>query len=402
MWRKWRKGLALPRAEGVTDTQVAIGFLARFYDEFAGGLPDVLMPTIQAHLGLSLTQVGLLRQVLDYVGAGIEPINGLLIDLWQRKWLMGFGAAILGLSITVIGLVPTFAWLVAAYVLFGLSSGPLAHTGDVVIVEAYPTAPDRAYARSTFIDTVGALLAPLLVAFFIWQGWRWPWLLIGAGGLGLLYAGAILKTGLPQPKQAESATEQHLLTSMRQNLRVVLQDREAVRRLTLLFAFRVLELTTILKTVWLAQVVGMSQGVIGIYVAAEMGVGLISLVVLDLWRRRASTGRILRIATLAVAGLYPLWLLTPGLWPRFGLMVPLVFFFSMFWPILKSSALSSLPGRAGAVTAINALFGLVPLPLLYGLLADGVGLTSAMLIVHLSAILVIGGLVFFSRQPATT
>jgi MFS family permease len=105
VWRRW---LALPRAEGVTDTHIALGFAARFYDELAGGLPDVLLPTIQAQLGLSLTQLSLLKQAMEYIGVVVEPVNGLLIDLWPRKWLMGFGAAMLGLSIIIIGLAPTF------------------------------------------------------------------------------------------------------------------------------------------------------------------------------------------------------------------------------------------------------------------------------------------------------
>jgi len=146
------------------------------------------MPTIQAQLGLSLTQVGLLRQVLDYVAAAIEPISSLLIDVWQRKWLMGFGALGICLSMITLGMAPTFLWLIIAYALFGLASGPLAHTGDVIIVESYPDTPDRAFARSTLIDTTGALLAPLSVTLFVWQGWPWRWLVIGVGLLWLTFA----------------------------------------------------------------------------------------------------------------------------------------------------------------------------------------------------------------------
>ena len=45
--------------------------------------------------------------------------------------------------------------------------------------------------------------------------------------------------------------------------------------------------------------------------------------------------------------------------------------------------MSSVPGRAGALTALRSLFGFVPLTLLVGLFADANGLTSAMLVVHL-------------------
>ena len=377
--------------------QATLGFSARFYDELMSGLPDVLMPTIQAQLGLSLTQVGLLRQVLDYVAAGVEPLNGLLIDVWRRKWLMGFGAAGLGLAIMTIGAAPTFFWLIVGYVLFGLASGPLAHTGDVVVVESYPTAPERAFARSTLIDTAGALLAPLLVTLFVWQGWSWRWLMIGVGVLGMVYAGLILKTGLPRSKQSETEEKQGVLGAIRQNISDVLHDSRAMRWLFLLFLFDLLELPAILKTIWLAQQVGMSQTLIGLYVVGEMGVGIISLVALDFFRQRLSVQRVLKIVLLGVAFLYPLWLLTPGIWTRFVLMVPLTFFFTWFWPVLKAGSLASLPGRAGAVTAIQSVMGLLPLPLLFGLLADRVNLTSAMLGVHLFAATLLAATIFFSR-----
>lgn len=398
--QSWRERLiaqlTLPRAADVTPMQAGLGFLARFYDELVGGLPDVLMPTIQAQLDLSLTQVGMLRQVLDYVGAGVEPINGLLIDIWRRKWLMGFGAASLGLAIMTIGTAPTFFWLILGYVLFGLSSGPLAHTGDVVVVESYPTAPDRAYTRSTLIDTTGALLAPLLVTFFVWQGWSWRWLMVGMGVVGILYVSLIFKHGLPLPKQAHSQPEEGLLSTLRNNISDVLHDNIAMRWLLLLFLFNVLELPAILKTIWLAQQVGMSQTLIGLYIAAEMVVSLISLMVLDFLRHHVSIHSVLKMVAVSVTLLYPLWLLTPGLWPRFVLMVPLTFFFTMFWPILKANSLASLPGRAGAITAIRSVMGILPLPLLFGVLADRVGLTGAMLGIHMAAIVLITGVIFFA------
>jgi fucose permease len=91
--------------------------------------------------------------------------------------------------------------------------------------------------------------------------------------------------------------------------------------------------------------------------------------------------------------LFPLWLLVPGIASRFVLMIPLTFFFAMFWPISKARLLTAAPGRAGAVTAVSSIFGFVPFPLLFGLLAQAIGLTAAMLAVFLPAVAVIGWLV---------
>ncbi len=386
--------LSLPRSPGFSLRQIILAYGGRFSDELMGGLPDVLMPTIQRALGLNLAQIALLRQVMEWVSQVIDPVHGLLLDVWDRKWLMGLGAAGAGLAILFIGLAPTFALLLLAFALYGAAGGPLTHTGDVLVVEAYPSAPDRAYTRSVLFDTIGAALAPLLVALVFWLGLDWRWLLVGMGGCGLVYGLLILRTGFPRPAaHGEQEASVSLWRTLAGNVREVLASPEARRWLIFLFFFDLLETPFVLKTVWLAQEVGMSQALIGVYVAAQMGVGIVSLLVLDRWRARAETGHVLRVVTAAVAVLFPLWLLVPGIASRFVLMIPLTFFFAMFWPISKARLLTAAPGRAGAVTAVSSIFGFVPFPLLFGLLAQAIGLTAAMLAVFLPAVAVIGWLV---------
>ncbi|MCB0072740.1 MAG: MFS transporter, partial [Caldilineaceae bacterium] len=350
-----RHRLSLPRAADVTDRQAALAFSARFFDEFLGGMPDVLMPTIQRQLGLSLTQVALLAQVLNYVALVVEPVNGLLLDLWPRKWMMGLGALGVALAVILIGVAPTFALLLVAYALYGASTGPLAHSADVVLVEAYPTAPDRAYARATLIDTVGALLGPLLVSLAFLVDVSWRRLLVGSGLLTFVYGGLILATGFPPPLHGRDGETAGLYHALRQNVRTVLADGDARHWLLFLFLFGILETPFVLKTIWLATVVGMTQQQIGVYVALEMLAGIAGLVVLDRWRRRAAASAILRIVIAGVALLFPAWLLIPGVIPRFLLMAPLSFLLAMLWPIAKAGALASVPGRAGAVQAISSL-----------------------------------------------
>lgn len=378
-WQDRTTGWRLPRAEGISDRQVVLAFGARFWDELLSGMPDVLMPTLQQQLGLSLAQVSLLRQLLDYVALVVEPVSGLLIDVWPRRWLMALGAVGISLSVILIGIAPTLGLLLLAYALFGAASGPLAHTGDVVIVEAYPTVPDRAFTRSTMIDTVGALLGPLLVAAVFWWDLSWRGLLVAAGLVGILYGLALWRVGFPPPAQAGPRDEGSLWETIGTNVRVALADGEARRWLLFLFCFHLLETPFLLKSIWLVQEVGMSQAWVGVYVAVEMAVGLLGLVVLDRWRRKSTVGHVLRVITLAVALVFPLWLLLPGVWTRFLLMIPLAFVFAMYWPLAKASSLAAVPGRAGVMQAVSSLFGLLPLPLLFGLLAQAMGLTWAML-----------------------
>jgi hypothetical protein len=58
---------------------------------------------------------------------------------------------------------------------------------------------------------------------------------------------------------------------------------------------------------------------------------------------------------------------------------------AVFWPIGKSQSLASIPGKGGAITAIHSLTSLVPMALFFGLLAEAITLTGAMLAVQVGA-----------------
>lgn len=368
---------------------VLLGFGGRFVDELLSGLLDVLMPALRVQFGLSYTQISYLDLALRYVAAAVEPGADLLIDVWQRRWLLAWGAAALGLSIILLGLAPNYLFLLAAFAVYGLGSGPLAHTADVVLVEAHPRAPDRIFARATMIDTVGALLSPLSVTLALWAGLPWRWLLVALGAGSLLYGVMLLRTTFPAAAADHSEGHDSLLDGVRHNLRVVLTSRHVWRWLLFLFLFELLETPFIFKTVWLNEHVGLSQALVGVYRAFEMAINLVSLLILDRWLARQNAKRILQLANVALLLLIPLWLIIPGIWTRFLLALPLNFFFAVYWPIGRAQSLSSAPGRAGAVTAVNALFGLVPFSLLFGLLAEWMTLTGATLLVSLGALLLL-------------
>jgi MFS family permease len=380
---------SIPRREDVSDRVMVMSLAARFTDEILSGLPTVLMPTIRATLKLSYVQVSLLSLILNSVAAVVEPIAGLLIDIWKRPWLMAGGAAIIGIATAVMGAAPTFLILAVGFGIYGIGSGPLAQTADVVMVEAYPDAPSRIYARSTLIDTVGALLAPLLVSITIWLNLSWRWLMIGLGLSSLVYAILILRTRFPRPLNDDDE-EEDLGTrqAMIKNLKAVLSNRNAKLWLLFLFVHEVTEAPFQFTAIWLREQVGMSQALIGIYVAVEMAVGIVSLLFLDRWLARSSQRRIIQTASLGVILLYPAWLFLPGIWTRFALALPLNFLLAVFWPVGKSQSLASIPGKGGALTAVHSMTGLVPVALFFGLLAEAITLTGAMLVVQVGAMAV--------------
>lgn len=393
---------SLPRLEGVSDRLVLVGFGGRFMDELLSGLPTVLMPTLRSYFGLSYTQVSVLGLALGYVALVIEPVAGLLIDIWKRRWLMAIGAAAIGLATMVMGLAPTFIVLVAGFAIYGLGSGPLAHTADVVLIESYPGAPDRIFTRATLLDTVGALLSSLLVSVTFFLGLEWRWLLISLGLSSVVYSVIILTTKFP-PRQNQQ--EVHGLTASRAllvNIRSVISNKQTLRWLLFLFILSVAEAPITFSTIWLREEVGMSQALIGTYKALEMAIGIASLIFLDRWLSRSGYRRILLIAAAGVAVLYPAWLFVPGIPARFFLSIPLGFLFTVFWPIGRSQSLSSAPGLGGTVSAMLSLMAIVPLPLLFGMLAEATALTSSMFWVTSASTLAMIAVVLSMNRAGST
>ena len=68
---------------------------------------------------------------------------------------------------------------------------------------------------------------------------------------------------------------------------------------------------------------------------------------------------------------------------------------TVYWPIARAQSLASVPGLGGTVTAVDSVFALVPLPLLFGLLAESITLTRAMLLVTMTSIMILLILTWF-------
>lgn len=363
------------RSDAVSDRALALSFSGRFVDEVLSGSWTALSPTFRSHFGLSLVQVGLLDQVLNWVALIVEPPASLLIDVRSRRVLLAFGATCVGLSTLLMGLSPTYAALLSAFAIYGLGSGPLAHTADVVNVEAYPDDPERAFGRATSLDTIGALLAPALVAATGSIGVDWRVLLVALGVGGLAYAWALATTRFPPPP---SRGEQRLAAELWRNVRLVIGDRRARAWLIVLLALDIFETAALFKYVFLVEHAGLSQVQAALYGAAEQLVDLVALAWLDRHLERHGSAGVLPWAAAATLGLFPAWVLAPGLAARVIIGVPLAFAWTMFWPIAKARSLTSIPDRAGAVNAVTTLSVLLPLPILFGAVAEPVGLPIAM------------------------
>ncbi|HVM12738.1 MAG TPA: MFS transporter [Egibacteraceae bacterium] len=377
----------IPRRVGVTDRAAVLALWGRFVDELGSGLPLVLLPTLQGRLGLSVTQTGWCLQALYGAAAVVEPVAAAALDLVARRPLLVWGALGWGVALLMVAGAPTFGWLAAAFLLMGAASGPLAQTTDVLLVEMHPGAEERIGARQTMLDTTGALLAPAAVALTGWASAdpRLPLVVSGCAILG--YAGLLAATPMPGPgRTAESLSPLH---QVRANAVEVLGDREARIWLVALLGETLMDIPALFEPVWLAGDVGASQSMVAVHAFVQMATALVGLALLDRWLPRYGPRRILTAACVANLLAYPAWLLVPGVAAKLVLVVPVTLAVTPVWPLVRARALMAVAGRGGTVMAITSLYGVLPLPALFGWSGGRVGLTPTMIAVHTTATLVI-------------
>ena len=357
----------LPRRADLDDRATVLTLFARFTDELASGLLIVLMPTLRTRLGLTVQQIGWCFQAMFSVGALVEPFSGAAIDLIRRRPLLVGGAAGWAGALLLAAGAPGFGWLLAAFGLAGAAYGPLANTADVVLVEGHPAAVERISSRSTALDTVGALLAPGSIALAGWAGLDGRLLLAAAGTGAMGYAVLLAGSG-----------PVHVLA----NVRAVVADPRARVWIGALLLIEVFDPIEVFEPVWLGDVVGASQAQVAVHSIVGLVGGLLALVALDRWLARRDATVVLVMAATATLVVYPVWLLVPGLAAKLALVAVRNAVLAPLWPIVHSRALASVPGSAGAVSALTALVALLPLPAAFGWLAGRVDLTPSMLGVH--------------------
>lgn len=368
----------LSRREGVSDRAVAVAFTARFVDEVLSGAWDVLSPTFRRVFDLSLVRLGLLFQVVDWVALVVEPLAASTIDHASRRRLLVFGGAFVATSVALMGLAPSYVVLLFAFALYGVGSGPLAHTADVVVVESFPGEGERAYSRATFFDTIGALLGPAAIAAAGFAHVSWRVVLVGLATLAALHARAAATSTFPDPPRRRDG--ESVIRALMTGTRAALREPSIRRALLVLLAFDLFEEAFVLEYVWLHDEVGLSEPQVALWAAAFQIVDLIALAVLDRRLEDREPRRILRVAAAALVVLPAAWVAAPGVLGRVVVGIPLAFTWTFVWPLAKSRSLTAVPDLAGATQAISTMFGVLPLALLETTLASAIGIGPAMAI----------------------
>lgn len=120
-------------------------------------------------LGASTLTVGIIEGIAEATASITKVFSGALSDyLGKRKWLAAFGYGLAAVTKPVFPLASTVGWLVAARFVDRVGKGIRGAPRDALIADLTPAGlRGGAYGLRQSLDTIGAVLGPLLAIVFM-------------------------------------------------------------------------------------------------------------------------------------------------------------------------------------------------------------------------------------------
>ena len=355
--------------------------LIEFVDELVFGVTDAAWPLIRADLKLSYIQIGLALSLPGIIGNLVEPLLGILGDVWKRRVLILGGGIMFALACFLTAISHNFLFLLLSFIIFYPASGAFVSLSQATWMDQDPNRHEHNMARWTFAGQVGVVLGPLLLAGAAWIGFGWRGLflvLAGLAGLILFNAWRFLpiarKDHPPVPKGSS------ILDGFRAGWKA-LRRKEVLRWLVLLeFSDLLLDVLYGYLALYFVDVVGFSPAKAALGVAVWTGFGLLGDFLVIPLLERVKGLDYMRISVVLELVLFPAFLLIPSPWVKLALAGALGLFHAGWYAILQGNLYSSMPGQSGTVMAVGDVAGLFGrlIPLAIGLGAQAFGLGPAM------------------------
>jgi FSR family fosmidomycin resistance protein-like MFS transporter len=363
-------------------------------DELVFGVREAAWPLIRNDLGLSYAQIGLLLGVPAILASLIEPFFGIFSDMGRRRILILGGGVCFGVAMLLSGISHSFGLLMASFILFYPASGAFVSLSQGALMDHDPARHEQNMARWTFAGSLGVVIGSLSLGAIVGiglGGWRELFLALGIAAFVLTF---IARRFSFANVQAESEENVSFMQSMK-NAFGALRRRDVLRWLTLLECSNLmLDILLGYLALYFVDVVGMSEVEAGIAVAVWTVVGLLGDLLLIPLLERVCGLDYLRVSAALELVLFTAFLLVPNVVLKLIILGALGFFNSGWYSILQGQLYSSMPGQSGAVLTISNVFGLIGglIPTAVGLLAERVGLGSAMWFLLIGPIALLIGL----------
>lgn len=369
--------------------------LIELLDELVFGVNQAAWPLIRTDLRLSYLQIGLLLFVPGIVSAILEPLLGILEDVWKRRLLILGGGVCFALACLLTGLSSGFIFLLAALCIFYPASGAFVSLSQAFLMDAEPDRHEHNMARWTLAGSVGVVLGPLLLSGLALAGFGWRGVFIVLAGLSLP---VLFFAWQRLPKTPASLGVLPSVKEIWSGLRgalAALRVGEALRWLVLLqFSDLMLDVLLGFLALYFVDVARLTAAQAALGIAVWSGLGLLGDFLLIPLLEKVGGQDYLHVSVLLELLLFPAFLLVAFPLVKFILLGLLGLFNSGWYAILKGRLYSSMPGQSGAVMTLDSVFSLLGkvLPFGIGLAAQFFGLRVAMWLLLLGPIALLTGL----------
>ena len=147
----------------------ALGLVSLFMDLSSEMIHALLPLYLVGVLGVSTLTVGVIEGIAEATASITKVFSGALSDyLGQRKWLAALGYSLAAITKPVFPLASGIGWIVAARFVDRVGKGIRGAPRDAMIADLTPPAlRGTAYGLRQSLDTVGAVLGPLLAIVFM-------------------------------------------------------------------------------------------------------------------------------------------------------------------------------------------------------------------------------------------
>ncbi len=379
---------------------VIILLLIEFVDEFIFSVQIAGWHLVRADLALTYVQIGLILSLPEIVSTIIEPILGILGDVWQRRLLIIGGGMLFTLAITLFAIAPGFIVLLIAFMLMYSASGAFVSLSQATLMDYEPERHQQNMAIWTFIGSLANVVGPLVLGLAILIGLGWRGMVFSVAILSGITVILLLRQKFPAKNQSVSAEDENTESplTMRQGFKnawVALKRREVQRWLILLhFGNLMLDVLFGFLAIYFVDVAKVSDTQAGLAVAVGITVGLLGDFLLIPFLEKFDGLRYLRVSAVIEFGLFSAFLVIGGFIPKLILVALMGLFNAGWYSILKGALYSEMKGQSGTVMTVYTLSGFIGslLPLSIGIAASQYGLDVAMWLILLGPIALLIGL----------
>jgi FSR family fosmidomycin resistance protein-like MFS transporter len=147
--------------------------IIEFLDELVFGVMEAAKPFLRNDLSLTYTQIGLLVFIPNLASSLIEPVLGILGDIWHRGKLIIAGGVFFGFALLLTSFSKQFWFLLFSFIVFFPASGAFVTLSQATLMDSDPNRRNQNMARWTFAGSLGVVLGPLLLGGFILAGSNW-------------------------------------------------------------------------------------------------------------------------------------------------------------------------------------------------------------------------------------